>query len=163
MDQPDQAPEPTPAVTKRIAVGSTGLALMLAVNRLAGRTSIRQQAHIGFCLLIGAAAFNVVYHLLLPPALPWSVVPLFFYTFGMSMVSPGATLLVLDLFPDIRGIVASCQSCAITVLAAAVSGLLAPVLWDSVLYLAAGQLALTAIGLCMWLRAGKVRRRNAGL
>lgn len=135
----------------------------LAVNRLAGRTSIQQQAHIGFCLLIGAAACNVVYHLLLPPALPWSVVPLFFYTFGMSMVSPGATLLVLDLFPNIRGIVASCQSCAITVLAAAVSGLLAPVLWDSVLYLAAGQLALTAIGLGMWLRAGKVRQRNAGL
>jgi DHA1 family bicyclomycin/chloramphenicol resistance-like MFS transporter len=89
------------------------------------------------------------------------VLPLFFYTFGMSMVAPGATLLVLDLFPDIRGIVASCQSCALTVLASAVSGLVAPLLWNSVLYLAAGQLALTAIGLCLWIRAGVVRRRLA--
>jgi DHA1 family bicyclomycin/chloramphenicol resistance-like MFS transporter len=133
----------------------------LAVNRLAGRTSIQRQARIGFCLLIGAATFNVVYHLFLPPMLPWSVLPLFFYTFGMSMVAPGATLLVLDLFPDIRGIVASCQSCAQTVLASAVSGLVAPLLWDSVLYLAAGQLALTGIGLCLWMRAGIVRQRLA--
>ena len=131
----------------------------LAVNRLAGRTSIQRQARIGFTLLIGSAAANVVYHLLLPPALPWSVMPLFFYTFGMSMVSPGATLLVLDLFPQIRGIVASCQSCAMTVLASAVSGMLAPVLSASVLRLATGQLALTGIGLCLWLWAGWVRRR----
>jgi DHA1 family bicyclomycin/chloramphenicol resistance-like MFS transporter len=134
----------------------------LAVNRLAGRTSIQQQARIGFGLLLGAALFNVVYHLFMPPALPWSVLPLFFYTFGMSMVAPGATLLVMDLFPAIRGIAASCQSCAMTVLASAVSGLLAPLLWDSVLYLAAGQLALTGIALCLWIRAGVVRRRLAG-
>jgi hypothetical protein len=35
------------------------------------------------------------------------------------------------------------------------------VLWGSVLYLAAGQLALTGIALCMWMRAGYVRRRLA--
>jgi DHA1 family bicyclomycin/chloramphenicol resistance-like MFS transporter len=133
----------------------------LAVNRLAGRTSIQRQARIGFGLLIGASAFNVIYHLFLPPMVPWSVLPLFFYTFGMSMVAPGATLLVLDLFPNIRGIVASCQSCAMTVLASAVSGLVAPLLWGSVLYLAAGQLALTGIGLGLWVRAGHVRRRLA--
>jgi DHA1 family bicyclomycin/chloramphenicol resistance-like MFS transporter len=131
----------------------------LAVNRLAGRSTIQRQARVGFTLLIGAAAANVAYHLFLPPALPWSVMPLFFYTFGMSMVSPGATLLVLDLFPDIRGIVASCQSCAMTVLASAVSGLLAPALSASVLRLAAGQLALTGIGLLLWLWAGQVRHR----
>ena len=68
---------------------------------------------------------------------------------------------VLDLFPDIRGIVASCQSCAMTVLASAVSGLVAPLLWDSVPKLAAGQLALTGIALAMWLRAGRVRQRIA--
>ena len=133
----------------------------LAVNRLAGRYSIQRQARIGFTLLLGAAGANLLYHLLLPPALPWSVLPLFFYTFGMSMVAPGATLLVLDLFPNIRGIVASCQSCAMTVLASAVSGLVAPLLWDSVPKLAAGQLALTGIALAMWLRAGRLRQRMA--
>jgi DHA1 family bicyclomycin/chloramphenicol resistance-like MFS transporter len=130
----------------------------LTVNRLAGRATIRQQANAGFLLLIGASLFNVVYHALLPPALPWSVLPLFFYTFGMSMVQPGATLLVLDLFPDIRGIIASCQSCTMTVLGALVSGVIAPALSGSVLTLAGGQLALCATALALWFLA---RRRRA--
>jgi hypothetical protein len=46
-----------------------------------------------------------------------------------------------------------------TVLASAVSGLVAPLLWDSVPRLAAGQLALTGIALALWVRAGHVRQR----
>ncbi|MFC6522014.1 multidrug effflux MFS transporter [Undibacterium arcticum] len=129
----------------------------LAANRLAGRIRIPQQVLIGFMFLIGAASCNVIYHAFLPPALPWSVMPLFFYTFGMSMVAPGATLLVLDLFPTIRGIVASCQSFAVTLLAALVSGLFAPFLSHSVLWLAAGQLGFGLCGLGCWL-AGRSYR-----
>jgi DHA1 family bicyclomycin/chloramphenicol resistance-like MFS transporter len=88
---------------------------------------------------------------------PWSVLPLFFYTFGMSIAAPGATLLVLDLFPHIRGTVASCQSFTQTMLAALVSGLIAPFLAHSVLWLAAGQLAFTLFGLLLWL-AGRSYR-----
>lgn len=123
----------------------------LTANRLAGKLPISRQVFIGFCLLIGAALFNVLYHVFFPPALPWSVIPLFFYTFGMSVVAPGVTLLVLDLFPGIRGIVASCQSFTQTMLAALVSGVIAPFLAHSVLWLAAGQLAFTAIALALWM------------
>jgi MFS transporter, DHA1 family, multidrug resistance protein len=123
----------------------------LAANRLAGRTAVPQQVLIGFCFLITAAAANVAYHALFPPALPWSVAPLFFYTFGMSMVAPGATLLVLDLFPHIRGTVASCQSFTMTLLAALVAGVIAPFLSHSVLWLAAGQLGFTLMALLFWL------------
>lgn len=133
----------------------------LTVNRLAGRATIRQQANAGFALLIGSSLFNVAYHALLPPALPWSVLPLFFYTFGMSVVAPGATLLVLDLFPQIRGIAASCQSCSMTVLGAFVSGVLAPALSGSVLILASGQLALTGTALALWLLARRRRAHDA--
>jgi DHA1 family bicyclomycin/chloramphenicol resistance-like MFS transporter len=128
------------------------------VNRLAGKIHIPNQVMIGFAFLIGASAANVLYHAFFPPALPWSVLPLFFYTFGMSVVAPGATLLVLDLFPNIRGTVASCQSFTQTMLAALVSGLIAPLLWHSVLWLAAGQLAFTLIGFLMWL-AGRSYRQ----
>ena len=76
--------------------------------------------------------------------------PLFFYTFGMSMAAPGITLLILDLFPHIRGIVASCQSFTQTMLGAAVAGLIAPLLAHSVLWLALGQLIFTLIGLSLW-------------
>ena len=123
----------------------------LAVNRLAGSIAVGRQVLIGFAFLIGAGIFNLAYHAFLPPALPWSVMPLFFYAFGMSVVAPGVTLLVLDLFPDIRGLVASCQSFTQTMLAAVVSGVIAPFLSHSVLWLAAGQLAFTVIALCLWM------------
>lgn len=122
----------------------------LTANRLAGKISVWKQVSIGFCFLIGASLFNVGFHLFSAPVLFWSVMPLFFYTFGMSLVAPGATLLVLDLFPSIRGIVASCQSASVTLIGAVIAGVVAPVLDHSVLALAAGQLACALIGAALW-------------
>ncbi len=121
----------------------------LAANRMAGRRGDRQ-VRIGFALLTAAGLANVVYHLLFAPALPWTVAPLFLYTLGMSMVAPGLTLKVLDLFPQVRGTVASCQSFTMTMLSALVAGLVAPMLDDSVLALATGQFAFALIGLLLW-------------
>jgi DHA1 family bicyclomycin/chloramphenicol resistance-like MFS transporter len=101
----------------------------------------------------------VLYHALAAPALPWSVLPLFFYTFGMSVAAPGATLLALDLFPHIRGTVASVQSFAVTLLAALVAGVLAPLASHSLLWLAGGQLMLTLTALGLWLTARVLRRK----
>jgi MFS transporter, DHA1 family, multidrug resistance protein len=122
----------------------------LAANRLAGRMSIAQQVALGFMLLIGAGLFNVGYHAFFSAALPWSVLPLFFYTFGMSVVAPGVTLLVLDLFPSIRGISAACQSFVQTMLGALVAGVLAPWLSHSPLLLACGQLTCALLAFAMW-------------
>lgn len=132
------------------AVGGIFLGAFTA-NRYAGRLSIPTIMTTGYVLLIGAGLANTLYHLFFPPAIPWSVLPLFFYTFGMSLVAPVLTLLVMDLFPEIRGTVASCQSFTQTMLGAGVSGVLAPFLSQSVLWLAAGQLACATIGLSLWL------------
>lgn len=123
----------------------------LTANRWAGKMAISRMMVIGYALLIGAAAVNVAYHAFLPPALPWSVLPLFFYTFGMSLIAPVITLLIMDLFPSIRGTVASCQSFTQTMLGAAVSGVVAPFLLHSVLWLAIGQLVFGVIGLGLWM------------
>ena len=131
----------------------------LAANRLAGKLSIWKQVSIGFVFLLGAALCNVVFHFFSAPMLPWSVVPLFFYCFGMSMVAPGATLLVLDLFPTIRGIVASCQSAMVTLLGALVAGIVAPALDYSALALALGQLGFAFAGMLLWY-AGRVYLRS---
>lgn len=130
----------------------------LAANRIAGRMTFARQIGIGFCFLIAAAAANVGYHLLFPPAIPWSVLPMFFYTFGMSIIAPGATLLTLDLFPHIRGTVASCQSFAMTLLGALVAGVIAPFLSHSVLWLALGQLGFGLAALALWLTSRQYRR-----
>ena len=135
----------------------------LAANRIAGRVQLPTQIKTGFCFLIGAGAANVAYHLWFPPALPWSVAPLFFYTFGMSMVAPGATLLALDLFPHIRGTVASCQSFATTLLGALVAGVIAPFLSRSVLWLALGQFSFTLVALVLWLLSRAYRRRSGAV
>ena len=130
----------------------------LAANRIAGKMTFSRQIGIGFCFLLAASVFNVAYHLFLPPSLPWSVAPLLFYTFGMSIVAPGATLLALDLFPHIRGTVASCQSFAVTLMGAIVAGVIAPVLSHSVLWLALGQLAFSGSALLLWLTSRHYRR-----
>lgn len=131
----------------------------LVANRFAGKTSIPQQVAVGYCVMISAALFNVGYHAFYPPGLPWSVAPLFFYTFGMSMIAPGATLLILNLFPHIRGTVSSCQSFTAMILGAVVAGFVAPFLSYSVLWLASGQLACGLIGLSMWVASRSYRAR----
>ena len=99
---------------------------------------------------MSASLFNVGFNFVSKPILFWSVMPLFFYTFGMSLVAPGATLLVLDLFPSIRGIVASCQSATVTLLGAVIAGIIAPALGHSALSLALGQLACAVIAAILW-------------
>jgi DHA1 family bicyclomycin/chloramphenicol resistance-like MFS transporter len=139
-------------------------------NRLAGKVAPPKQIIIGFVILIGACIANVAYHASHPPGLPWSVAPLFFYTFGMCMVAPGATLMGLDLFPENRGTASSCQIFILTLLAAITAGVVAPWLSDSVLSLALGQFACAVLGLACWLAARAYRnwlppadRQAAGL
>lgn len=122
----------------------------LAANRMAGRAQKNSQVLIGFILLMLSGSLNVGYHFFFPPSLFFTVAPLFLYTMGMSMVAPGLTLLVLDLFPSIRGTVASCQSFTMTMLSAFTAGLIAPALDHSILWLASGQFGFAIIGLCLW-------------
>jgi len=69
----------------------------LVANRLAGRMTFSRQIAIGYALMLAAVTGSVAYHSVLPPALPWTVLPMFFYNFGSSIINPSATLLALDL------------------------------------------------------------------
>lgn len=121
-----------------------------AANRMAGKIPLFRQVRIGYLYMGGATLFNLVYHLLFAPALPWSVLQLFFYAIGMSLVAPGVTLMTLDLFPKTRGIVASCQSCVVTFLAAIVAGVIAPLLDTSPVWLALGQCGFVVSAFVCW-------------
>ena len=122
----------------------------LAANRMAGKLKLASQIAIGYGLMLSAALLNVGYHSAFPPAVPWTVLPLALYTCGMSVVSPGLTLLVLDLFPNFRGTVASCQAFTMTMLSAVVAGVVSPVLGQSALWLGAGQLGFGTAGFLLW-------------
>ncbi|MFL6675537.1 MAG: multidrug effflux MFS transporter [Massilia sp.] len=133
----------------------------LVANRMAGKYTFARQIGIGFGFILAAVVANVGYHLFLPPALPWTVAPMFFYTFGSSIIAPGATLLALDLFPHIRGTVASCQSFVTTLLGAIVAGVISPALSHSVLALALGQAGFAVLALAFWVVARRYRRLRA--
>jgi DHA1 family bicyclomycin/chloramphenicol resistance-like MFS transporter len=110
--------------------------------------------------LIGATVANLLYHAFFPPALPWSVLPLLFYGLGFSIVAPVIMLLVMDLFPNMRGLVSSCQSFTQTMLGALVAGVVAPFLSHDVLWLAAGQLVCVCIALALWLLGRSYHRAH---
>ncbi len=78
-------------------------------GRVAGRLSGHQTIAVGYVVMAVAAAGNVLMNLLWPPMLPWSILPVFIYVIGMSIAMPSLTLLTLDLFPETRGLAASCQ------------------------------------------------------
>ena len=129
----------------------------LLANRFAGRWKIGRQVQTGFLLMGGSSLVNLGYHLFFPAMVPWSVMPVFFYTIGMSLTAPGVTLMVLDLFPTHRGVAASCQSFVQTMLGAVAAGVIAPILSVSALWLAIGQVVCVFTGLTCW-RIGRSRR-----
>ena len=120
-------------------------------GRSAGRVRPERAVGYGYAIMSGAALINLLYNLLAPLSLPWAVLPLLGYTLGMSLTMPAITLLVLDLFPSMRGMAASLQSFISTLMNSLVSGLLAPLLALAHQTLALGLLGLMGGGAICWL------------
>ena len=125
-----------------------------ASGHLAGRISQPRTIAMGYTVLLAAAFGNIALNVFWPPGLPWSVLPLGVYAFGLAMTMPSLQILALDLFPEKRGLAASCQSTlqnGVNTLAAA---FLVPLLWDSTLTLALGMATFLLLGLAsfaLWL------------
>jgi DHA1 family bicyclomycin/chloramphenicol resistance-like MFS transporter len=111
---------------------------------------------LGLGLAAVAACANLAYHLALPPAIPWSVLPLTLYCFGYALLLPSATLLILDNSPLPRGATSSLQGFLQIGCAALTSGLLVPVVARSALWLAGAMLGWWLVSALCWLA---VRRR----
>jgi MFS transporter, DHA1 family, multidrug resistance protein len=115
--------------------------------RLAGQVGSRRTIGLGFAIMIGSALVNLAMNFWLPPALPWAVLPLALYVFGMALNMPVLSLRVLDLFPERRGLVSSCQGSTQTAINTVTAALLAPLFWDSTLTLALAMLVFLLLGL----------------
>jgi len=115
-------------------------------GRLAGRLSLGRTIALGYVAMSSAAALNLGINLALPPGLPWSVLPLFFYTIGMALAMPCLTILALDPFPAQRGLAASCQTFLQAAGNGLVAALIAPALWGATLNLALGMTGLMLLG-----------------
>lgn len=137
------------------AVGGIMLGAFLS-GRLAGRRNARQLVSLGYGLMFGAAALNVLSAWLLPPSVWSSVPPLALYSTGMSLSAPSITIVLMDQFPHLRGTVSSMQGFTQTMFSSLIAGVIAPLVWGSTL-----SLALTMSGLLLtgFLLRSAYRRR----
>ncbi len=116
-------------------------------GKLAGKMTPMRTVAYGYGIMACAATLNVVINLLLPPALPWSVLPIPLYTLGMSLTLPSLTLQALDPFPEQRGLASSSQMFLQSVFNALLAGVLAPAVWGSPLSLSLAMAALLVCGM----------------
>ena len=110
---------------------------------------VRMKA-IGFAIMFAGGIGGVLYNLLFVAAVPWAVLPLMVFTFGLAAAMPAIQMSAFELFPDNRGLASSMLSFIQMMAFAVVSGLVAPLLFDSALKLAAGMLGGVVLAFVCW-------------
>jgi DHA1 family bicyclomycin/chloramphenicol resistance-like MFS transporter len=94
---------------------------------------------------------------------PWAVLPLMVYTFGLAVAMPAIQVGALGLFPDNRGLAASMLAFIQMMAFALVSGLVAPMLFGSAFRLACGVTVGLLASYAALRLAGLARRAPAGM
>jgi DHA1 family bicyclomycin/chloramphenicol resistance-like MFS transporter len=122
-------------------------------GKLAHRYSQEKLVWISYAGMALAAAVNVAYTCLFVAEIPWAVLPLFFYSLALAIAMPPLSLLAMKHFPNHSGLAASLQSFIQMTLFALVSGLVAPLLFDSAFKLACGVAGCLLASLLAWVFA----------
>jgi DHA1 family bicyclomycin/chloramphenicol resistance-like MFS transporter len=109
-------------------------------GKRAGSHAASKMRAIGYGLMALACVLNVGYTAAAGQSLtvPWAVLPLMVYTFGLAVAMPAIQVDALSLFPDNRGLASSMLAFIQMMAFALVSGLVAPLLFDSAFKLACG-------------------------
>jgi MFS transporter, DHA1 family, multidrug resistance protein len=133
-------------------------------GRLAGKLSAAATVRLGYAIMLGASAINLVTAYLLPaPQVPWSVLPIGLHAIGIGINFPTLTLLLLDRFPHHRGAVSSVQAFVSLIISAMLAGVISPLVSDSVLKLAATAAISTALGFASWRIYRRIELREHGV
>ena len=120
-------------------------------GRMAGRFTYAQQSRLGFMLAMsGSAVMTLLFATVKAPPILIQQFLIAFIAFGVQLAGPTLSLRMLDLFPLARGSAASVQSCVSIAISALVFGFIAPILSDSMLYLAIGSFCSALIGFGLW-------------
>jgi DHA1 family bicyclomycin/chloramphenicol resistance-like MFS transporter len=123
----------------------------LVSGRVAGLMTPRRTIGLGYALMFIGVATDLGVAAFVPPGVPWHVLPIMIYAMGSSVTMPSATLLLLDLFPTMRGLASSLQGFLQFVLAAVNAGTIAPMLAGSLMALALGMATFTVMSLLLWI------------
>jgi len=129
-------------------------------GRAAGKLTRSQVLRRAYTFMGAAAAANLLYALALPPALPWAVMPIFFYAIGSAMAMPTISLSTLDLFPTRRGMAASLQGFVGGMVNTITAGVVAPAVFHSPKAMAVAMAAMVFTGFACWRLYYKGTRRR---
>ena len=105
---------------------------------------------VGYGIMFTSAFANLAYSWFFIAAIPWAVIPMFFYGIGMSLAMPAMTVLTLEMFPRVRGLASSLQSFLFMSIFAIGSGVICPLLFDSAFHLASGVIVGLILSLLFW-------------
>lgn len=122
-----------------------------ASGRLAGRIPPKLQIRWGFIVMVVVSLGNAAANLLFPARVSWALVPIMLFSFGWALMVPVVTLLVLDLYPERRGMASSLQAFIGSAANGIVAGAIAPLVMHSTRQLAVASLLMMSVGLCAWL------------
>jgi MFS transporter, DHA1 family, multidrug resistance protein len=122
-----------------------------ASGRLAGRITPKLQIRYGFVVMVLVSLANVAANLLFPARAWWALIPIAIFSFGWALMVPVVTLLVLDLYPERRGMASSLQAFIGSSANGIVAGVIAPLVMDSTRELAIASLLMMSVGLFAWL------------
>ena len=121
-------------------------------GRLAGRRTPAQMMLLCYRLIGLGVASNLLVNLLLPPAVPWTVLPVALLGVGMAIGFPTVTIMLLERFPATRGAVSSLQMSTALVINALLSGLVSPLVAHHPLLLAVTSAVLSGLSFFCWRR-----------
>jgi DHA1 family bicyclomycin/chloramphenicol resistance-like MFS transporter len=121
-----------------------------ASGRLAGRITPRKQIRYGFTIMVLVSIVNVTANFLATPAASWAMIPISLFGFGWALMVPVVTLLVLDMFPDRRGLASSLQAVIAAIANGVVAGAVAPLVMHSTQALAVTSIGFMSVGLVAW-------------
>ena len=120
-------------------------------GRLAGKIAPKVQIRHGFVIMLSVSVVNLVANYFFKAHVSWAMFPIALFAFGWALMVPVVTLLVLDLYPERRGMASSLQAVIGSTANGLVAGLLVPLVMHSTISLAVASLGMLGIGLVAWL------------
>ncbi|WP_229425196.1 MULTISPECIES: multidrug effflux MFS transporter [unclassified Massilia] len=128
-----------------------GLVVGAAVSgRQATHSAPAALLRIAFACMGVAAIANLTGNLLFHAHLPWAVLPIMGYAFGVGLAMPMMSIATLDLYPQMRGLAASLISFVQMLVFSLMSGVVAPLVFESAARLAGVVVACFLLAFGCW-------------
>jgi len=133
--------------------------------RCAPRQHVALTIRRGLAITALAAVSNVLYSVCYTLTLPWAILPICLYAFGMALAMPALSHVTQSYLPETRGMAASLQSFMQMLIFAVISGLAPLWVFDKPVALAVALALAVTLAVLFWLAAsigtGETSRSSA--